>query len=169
MSGNREIDQVSGVDTTGHEWDGIKELNNPLPRWWLWTLYATIVWAIAYWIVYPAWPTATSHTTGLFGWNSRAAVEDDLGELRKLRGVNGEKLAKANLADIKADQGMLTFARAQGAAVFATNCAPCHGSGAQGAKGYPNLNDDEWIWGGSLDAISQTITHGIRWDADKDL
>ncbi len=162
------VDAHTGTPTTGHEWDGIAELNTPLPRWWLWTFYATIVWSIGYWVVYPAWPLATTHTNGLFGWNSRAAIVDELNELKTIRGAAGAKLEKASLAEIKGDAQMLSFARAQGAAAFATNCAPCHGAGAQGAKGYPNLNDDEWIWGGTPEAISQTITHGIRWDADKD-
>jgi cytochrome c oxidase cbb3-type subunit 3 len=163
-----KVDAHTGTATTGHEWDGIAELNTPLPRWWLWTFYACIVWAIGYWIVYPAWPTATGWTQGAFGWNSRAAVEQDLADLRKLRSALGDKVAKASLADIKSNPELFGFAKAAGAAAFANNCAPCHGAGAQGSKGYPNLNADAWMWGGKLEDIHQTISHGIRWDADKE-
>ena len=163
----RDIDDVTGVETTGHEWDGIRELNNPLPRWWLWTFYLTIVWSIGYWIVYPSWPLVTSYTQGALGWNSRSAVADDLAELRTRRAGMESRIAAAPLQEIVADQQMLDFARAQGRAAFADNCAPCHGAGGGGAKGYPNLNDDDWLWGGTLDDIALTIRHGVRSTDDK--
>ncbi len=158
----RDIDKVTGVETTGHEWDGIRELNNPLPRWWLWTFYLTIIWSIGYWIVYPSWPLLTNYTQGAFGWNSRSAVATDLAELRAKRAGMESRIAAAPLQEIVADQQMLDFARAQGRAAFADNCAPCHGAGGGGAKGYPNLNDDDWLWGGTLDDIVYTIRHGVR-------
>jgi cytochrome c oxidase cbb3-type subunit III len=160
------LDPGTGKATTGHEWDGIAELNTPLPRWWLWTFYATILWAIGYWIVYPAWPLLSSATEGAFGWNTRSAVEQDIAELKTLRGPMLAKLASVSAKDIEQSPELLAIARPLGAAAFAANCAACHGTGAQGAKGYPNLNDDEWLWGGSLDDIQKTITHGVRWDAD---
>jgi cytochrome c oxidase cbb3-type subunit 3 len=163
----REIDAVTGTETTGHEWDGIRELNTPLPRWWLWTFYITIVWSIGYWIVYPSWPLVTTYAQGTFGWNSRAAVAEDLAALRAQRGAMESRIAAAPLEQILADQQMLDFARAQGRAAFADNCAPCHGAGGGGAKGYPNLNDDDWLWGGKLDDIAFTIRHGIRSTDDK--
>ena len=162
------VDARTGTPTTGHEWDGIAELNTPLPRWWLWTFYATIIWSIGYWIVYPAWPGLTGWTNGVFGWNSRTAVVEDLLELKKMRAAGEAKLSAAKLEDIEKNPELLSIARAQGAAAFANNCAPCHGAGAQGAVGYPNLNDDEWLWGGKLADIQTTLEHGIRWDADKD-
>jgi cytochrome c oxidase cbb3-type subunit 3 len=158
----RDIDQVTGVETTGHEWDGIRELNNPLPRWWLWTFYLTIIWSIGYWIVYPSWPLLTNYTQGALGWNSRTAVAEDLAALRAKRAAMESRIAAAPLQEILADQQMLDFARAQGRAAFADNCAPCHGAGGGGAKGYPNLNDDDWLWGGTLDDIVYTIRHGVR-------
>lgn len=162
-----EVDAVTGVSTTGHEWDGIRELNNPLPRWWLWTFYATIVWAFLYWIAYPAWPLVSGYTSGVLGWKSREAVQVQLADLRAQRGAFAEKLEAASLEQIEANPELLAFARAQGRAAFGDNCAPCHGSGAAGSKGYPNLNDDDWMWGGSLEQIQQTILHGIRsTDAD---
>jgi cytochrome c oxidase cbb3-type subunit III len=162
MTDHSDIDHVSGTSTTGHEWDGIKELNTPLPRWWLITFYLTIVWAIGYWVVYPAWPLITSHTTGLFGYSTRADVAVELANLEKIRGEKMVKLAATPLAEIEKDPAMLALARASGKAAFGDNCAPCHGSGGAGAKGYPNLNDDEWIWGGNLEQIEKTILFGAR-------
>ena len=157
-----EVDAHTGTSTTGHEWDGIRELNTPLPRWWLWLFYVTIVWAVGYWIVYPSWPLVSSYTTGVFGWQSRDAIVSDLAALKAQRGPMMDKLASATPTQIAADPQLLDFARAQGRTAFGDNCAPCHGSGGGGTKGYPNLNDDEWLWGGKLDDIAATIRFGIR-------
>jgi cytochrome c oxidase cbb3-type subunit 3 len=162
MADHTEFDAISGTTTTGHQWDGIKELNTPLPRWWLWLFYATIIWSVGYWIVYPSWPLVSSYTTGAFRWQSRNAVASDLETLKAQRGPMVDKLAAASLQEIASDPQLLDFARAQGRPAFAENCAPCHGAGGGGARGYPNLNDDDWIWGGKLDDIAQTIRHGIR-------
>lgn len=162
-----ELTVQSSMPTTGHEWDGIEELNTPLPRWWLWLFYATIVWSIGYWIVYPAWPLVSSYTQGLFGWQSRDAVGADLARLKAQRAPVMQRLATASLQEIETDPVLLDFARAQGRAAFADNCAPCHGNGGGGARGYPNLNDDDWMWGGKLADIEQTIRHGIRSTDDK--
>ena len=163
----KQVDELTGTATTGHEWDGLRELNTPLPRWWLWTFYATIIWAIGYWIVYPAWPLISSSTQGVLRWHSRSAVVTDLNALEKSRGPMVAKLAAAPVAAIVKDPELLDFARAQGRVAFADNCAPCHGAGGGGAKGYPNLDDDDWLWGGKLAAIEQTIRHGAR-SGDKD-
>jgi cytochrome c oxidase cbb3-type subunit III len=160
----RDIDAVTGVETTGHEWDGIKELNKPLPRWWVWTFYATILWAIGYWIAYPAWPTLTGYTRGMLGYSQRATVADEVKSALVQQAQYRDKLAAASLDQIKGDADLLRFAMAGGAAAFQTNCAPCHGRGAQGFAGYPNLNDDEWLWGGKLEDIHKTISVGIRSD-----
>jgi cytochrome c oxidase cbb3-type subunit 3 len=157
-----EIDSVSGTATTGHQWDDIKELNTPLPRWWVITFYLTIIWAIGYWILYPAWPLLRSNTTGLLGYSTRASLAVELANLDRLRGEKMATLATASLADIEKDPALLALARARGRTVFGDNCAPCHGSGATGSKGFPNLNDDDWLWGGSLDQIMQTIRFGAR-------
>ncbi len=158
----REIDAFTGTPTTGHEWDGIRELNTPLPRWWLWIFYATIVWSVGYWIVYPAWPLVTSYTRGVWEWNTRTAVVEDLAELRAQRAAHVGQIAAASPQEIVADAALLSFARAQGRVAFADNCVPCHGAGGGGARGYPNLIDDEWLWGGTLADIAQTIRHGVR-------
>jgi cytochrome c oxidase cbb3-type subunit III len=162
MTDHSDIDKVTGTATTGHEWDGIKELNTPLPRWWIITFYACIVWAIGYWIVYPAWPLVSGYTSGVLHYSSRADVAVELANLEKIRGEKMVTLGAASLADIEKDPALLALARARGKAVFGDNCAPCHGSGGAGAKGYPNLNDDDWLWGGSLDQIMQTIQFGVR-------
>lgn len=164
MSTNREIDAVTGVETTGHEWDGIKELNKPLPRWWLLTFYATIIWAFGYWILYPAWPTLNGYTKGIWNYSQRATVSADVKAAQAAQSGMRTKLAATPLADVRKDAELLRFAVAGGSASFQTNCAPCHGRGAQGFVGYPNLNDDDWIWGGSLDEIQKTLQVGIRSD-----
>lgn len=161
---DREIDHVTGVETTGHEWDGIKELNKPLPRWWVWTFYVTILWSIGYWIAYPAWPTLAGYTKGVFGYSQRNTVADDVRSAQASQaGIRG-RLANTPLAQVKADEDLLRFAMAGGAMAFQANCAPCHGRGAQGFAGYPNLNDDDWMWGGTLEDIHKTILFGIRSD-----
>ncbi|WP_114947707.1 cytochrome-c oxidase, cbb3-type subunit III [Microvirga calopogonii] len=159
---HEKVDAVTGVTTTGHSWDDIQELNNPLPRWWLWTFYASIAWAIAYCIAYPAWPMVSSYTKGVLGWQSRDAVVADLDTLKQQRSGMTAKLAGSSLEEIRQNPEMFAFARAQGKAAFGDNCAPCHGAGGAGAKGYPNLNDDDWLWGGSLAKIEQTIRFGAR-------
>lgn len=159
---HEHIDPVTGHATTGHEWDDVRELNLPLPRWWLWIFYATIVWSVGYWIVYPAWPLVSSYTTGILGYSSRAAVSEELAALRTERAAITGKLADSSLEEIVATPELLDLARALGRVAFGDNCAPCHGAGGGGAKGYPNLVDDDWIWGGTLDDIAHTIRHGVR-------
>src|ERR1700741_1214766 len=134
MTDHSDIDHVSGRSTTGHEWDGIKELNTPLPRWWVLTFYATIVWAIGYWVVYPAWPLVSGYTTGLLHYSSLASVADELANLEKGRGEKKKVRVSSSLADIENDPALLGLASARGKTVFADNCAPCHGTGAAGAK-----------------------------------
>jgi cytochrome c oxidase cbb3-type subunit 3 len=158
----RQGETGPGTRTTGHAWDGIEELNTPLPRWWLWTFYATIAWAFAYWIFYPAWPTISGYTTGVLGYTTRGEVAADLADLQTVRGAKGAALQQVALADIEKDPALLAFAQAQGKAAFGNNCAPCHGIGATGAKGYPNLNDDDWLWGGTLEEIVESISYGVR-------
>lgn len=160
----RDSDTTKEVETTGHDWDGIKELNNPLPKWWLYVLYASIIWAVVYWILYPAWPLVSSYTKGTLGFSQRAVVAEQLKQSKAEKAGFREEIANNELAEIKANPELLNFALAGGAAAFGDNCAPCHGRGAQGAVGYPNLRDDAWLWGGSLDDIHQTIRYGIRAD-----
>lgn len=158
------------VPTTGHSWDGIEEYDNPMPRWWLWTFYACIVFAIGYSIAYPAWPMINKATPGLLGYSTRMDGEAAMVEAEKANEAINAKLAATELTEISADPELLTYATNAGAAVFRTWCAQCHGSGAAGvqANGYPNLLDDDWLWGGDIEEIHTTITHGIRNTTDED-
>lgn len=164
----RHTDEFTGVETTGHEWDGIRELDNPLPRWWQWIFWGTVIWSIGYWVVYPAWPLVSGYTKGMFGYSSRGEVAKEI-EMAEA-GMEGqlEQIRQASLEQIRTNANLREFALAGGRSAFAVNCSQCHGSGAQGFKGYPNLNDDEWIWGGTVDAIAYSITHGIRNTEDED-
>jgi len=164
---HKEIDALTGTATTGHDWDGIRELNTPLPRWWLWLFYICIVWSVGYWVVYPAWPLLTNSTQGIIGWHARSAVVDDLNALQAQRGPMMQQINTASVADIAGNPQLLDFSRAVGRVAFADNCAPCHGAGGGGTKGYPNLNDDDWLWGGKLADLEQTIRHGARSGDDK--
>ncbi|MCX2723602.1 cytochrome-c oxidase, cbb3-type subunit III [Roseibium salinum] len=164
---NKEIDQVSGVETTGHEWDGLKELNNPLPKWWLYLFYVTIVWAVIYWVLYPSWPLISSYTTGILGANQRAEAIAAYEEVIAGRSEFADKVVATPLEDIGKDQQLLQFALANGQAAFGDNCAPCHGGGGAGSEGYPNLQDDTWIWGGTLEDIHTSLQYGIRSDHDE--
>lgn len=158
----RETDAVSGVETTGHEWDGIRELDNPLPRWWLWVFWASVLFAIGYWVAMPAWPGISGYTRGLLGQSDRQTVASALADLKSQRGANAAKLKHASLEQIESDPALQAYALSVGQSVFGDNCATCHGPGGAGAKGYPNLRDDVWLWGGTLQDISTTLKHGIR-------
>lgn len=162
------IDEATGVETTGHSWDGIKELNNPLPRWWLWTLYLCIIWAIGYSVAYPAWPMISGATTGLMGWSTRANVAADITAHEDKNADLVTALVGTDMASLPANADLNRYAIARGGAVFRANCSQCHGSGAAGAKGYPNLLDDDWLWGGDMAAIAYTVRHGIRNEVDSD-
>ena len=160
--------QEGDPNTTGHEWDGIHEFDNPMPRWWLWTFYATILWGIGYVIAYPAWPGISSATAGVMGWSSRADVAAEILAAEEANADINTRLAAVELTEISADAELNGYAASAGAAVFKTWCAQCHGSGAAGAKGYPNLLDNDWLWGGDIEAIHYTVKHGIRNEEDFD-
>lgn len=165
---HKEIDAVTGTDTTGHEWDGIKELNTPLPKWWLYTFYGTVVWGLLYTIFFPAWPLVNSATAGILGYTNRGALNEAIAEHVEDQKVFTDRIAAMELSEIASDAELMQFAQSGGAAIFRTYCSQCHGAGAAGvqASGYPNLLDDDWIWGGTREAIAQTITHGIRYHGD---
>ncbi|MBD3664143.1 cytochrome-c oxidase, cbb3-type subunit III [Sulfitobacter aestuariivivens] len=165
---DKNIDETTGTETTGHVWDGIRELNSPLPRWWLWTFYATIVWGIGYVIAYPAWPMISGATAGVLGYSTRAELAEsvDAHELANASLVG--ELVKADITGLAPSDDLHRYAVARGGAVFRAHCSQCHGSGAAGAKGYPNLLDDDWLWGGSMADIEYTVRHGIRNEADPD-
>ena len=159
---DKHIDDISGVETTGHEWDGIRELNNPMPRWWVWTFYVTILWAIGYMVAYPAIPLLTDATKGMLGYSSRAELSQELAVAKTAQTANLDRIAQLSVKEIQADPELSRFAIAGGASAFKVNCTTCHGSGAAGGPGFPNLNDNDWLWGGDVEAIQATIAHGIR-------
>jgi len=164
--------QEGDPDTTGHSWDGIKEFNNPLPRWWLWTFYATIVWALIYTVLYPAWPLISTSTAGILGYSTRGEVAEDISSFEAMNAPVRAEIEEVELAAINPEDNpdLYNYAQQGGEALFMTWCSQCHGSGAAGvqASGYPNLLDDDWLWGGSLDEIHYTISHGIRNEDDLD-
>jgi len=162
MADRIDRDDVSGTETTGHEWDGIRELDTPLPRWWLYIFYACIAAAVVYWVLMPAWPLANGYTRGVLNWSDRRNVAAEVQTLEASRAPMFERLARASTSDLANDPELQEFARAAGESVFGDNCQTCHGAGGAGAPGYPVLADDVWLWGGSLDEIEQTIRVGIR-------
>lgn len=164
----KKPDNKQDVGTTGHSWDGIEEFNNPLPRWWLWTFYLCIIWGIGYVIAYPAWPLINGATAGVLGYSTRAEVAADIAAVDAQNEAINARLAGTELTEISADPALNGYAQSAGAAVFKTWCAQCHGSGAAGAKGYPNLLDNDWLWGGDIEEIHTTIAHGIRNETDDD-
>ncbi len=160
-------DEHSGAQTTGHEWDGIKELNLPAPRWWLVVFAITCIWAVGYWVVYPAWPTLSGEgerggTEGMAGWTQYKQLAKQQGEINARRGEFSAKIKTYSLEEIQKDPELYAFAVAGGKTMFKENCSACHGTGAAGGKGYPNLNDDDWIWGGDLQSIYHTLKVGVR-------
>ena len=165
-------DEHTGIETTGHEWDGIKELNNPAPRWWLGVFVITVIWSIGYWVVYPAWPTLSGDgerggTTGNTGWTQYSQLAESQAEIMARRAAYLDRFDASAFEEIQADSGLYAFALAGGASAFKDNCATCHGTGGAGASGYPNLNDDDWLWGGTVSAIEETIKFGIRSSHDE--
>lgn len=163
----QRIDEPTGTEFVGHEWDGIEELNTPLPRWWLYTFYATILFSLVYVVLYPAWPLIDRATAGSLGWSSRGDLTKAMSAAEAARAGTVAKIAATPIEALPANPELMQAAIAGGAAAFKVNCVQCHGAGAAGYQefGYPNLNDDDWIWGGTLTEIEYTLTHGIRWDA----
>ena len=158
----RRIDPATGTETVGHEWDGIEELDTPMPRWWLWTLYATIVFSIGYCIAYPAWPLIDRATAGVLGWSSHKQLADELSAEGARKAPMRLALSRIAIERLPADSRLMQAAIEGGRAAFKVHCVQCHGSGAAGSKGYPNLNDDDWLWGGNIKEIHQTLVDGIR-------
>ena len=159
---NKRIDEPTGTQTVGHEWDGIEELDTPMPRWWLWTFYATIFWSLVYVVLYPAWPLVEKGTEGVLGWTSRGQLAEEIAREGDRKAPILAALAKVPIERLPEDSERMQAAIAGGRAAFKVNCVQCHGSGAAGFEGYPNLNDDDWLWGGDLKAIEFTLAKGVR-------
>lgn len=157
-----DLKDMKKVDTTGHVWDDdLREFNNPLPKWWLYSYYATIVIAVVWWVLYPTWPLATDYTRGVLGWSQIGQLKQENEEAKALQGKYKEKLAGVAVADIMKDPELNAFAVSTGKAIFGDKCAPCHGSAGQGKVGlFPNLTDDDWLYGGDPEMIVASITDG---------
>ena len=165
----KRFDEATGQETTGHSYDGIEELNTPLPRWWLWTFYLTVIWGVGYTVAFPAWPLITGATQGMLGYSTRAEVAAEIEAHETQNAELVASLVAADLNGISPQDDLHRYATARGASVFRAQCSQCHGSGAAGGIGYPNLLDNDWLWGGTVDQIAYTVRHGIRneidWDA----
>lgn len=162
------LDEQTGQKTTGHSYDGIEELNTPLPRWWLWTFYITIIWGVGYTIAYPAWPMLNKATAGVLAYSTRGEVATEIAAHEAANSAYVTALLDVELAALPADDALHRYAIARGASVFQAQCSQCHGSGAAGAVGYPNLLDNDWLWGGALEQIAYSVRHGIRNETDWD-
>lgn len=162
------IDELTGRPTMGHEFDGIEELNTPMPRWWLWTFYLTVIWGIGYTIAYPAWPMVSGATAGLLGYSTRAEVAADIADHVASNAALATELNAVDLTAFDPQSELHRYAVARGASVFRAQCSQCHGSGAAGAVGYPNLLDNDWLWGGTLEEVAYSVRHGIRNETDGD-
>ena len=162
MAKNKRIDAPTGTSTVGHEWDGIEELDTPLPRWWLLTFYVCILISVVYVFLFPAIPLANSATRGFLGWSSHGQFESEMAAAAARRAPVAKALADIPIESLPANPQLMAAAIEGGRAAFKVHCVQCHGSGAAGSKGYPNLNDDDWLWGGDLATIQTTLTHGIR-------
>jgi cytochrome c oxidase cbb3-type subunit 3 len=167
MPTNTESKSVGTTETTGHEWDGITELDTPLPRLWLHIMYASIAVSIVYFVLYPGIPWLSGHTKGLLGHTERAALEETMAAARAEKAVYLERIDAMTPGDVRKDPELLNFAMAGGKSAFADNCAPCHGAGGAGRPGFPSLADDAWLWGGTLEAIHTTLRYGVRWAANE--
>ncbi len=154
------------VPSTGHEWDGIREYDNPLPRWWLWVFFATVVWSVFYVVAYPAIPLISGNTKGVLDYTPRKEVAAEIDKFNAANAPIQARLVETPVAEIAADPELANYTANAGAAIFRTWCAQCHGSGAAGAAGYANLLDNDWLWGGSADEIYTTVRHGIRSPSD---
>ncbi len=162
------VDELTGRPTMGHEFDGIEELNTPMPRWWLWTFYLTIIWGIGYTIAFPAWPMISGATAGLLGHSTRGEVSADIAAHEASNAALVAELNAADLATFDPLTDLHRYAVARGSSVFRAQCSQCHGAGAAGAVGYPNLLDNDWLWGGTLEDIAHSVRHGIRNETDFD-
>ena len=170
--------QSQTVQTTGHAWDGdLQEYNNPLPVWWVYTFYATVIFSIVYWVIYPSWPIGKDWIGGMskityvnsegetktHSWNTRALLLEDMNKASAEQKPYFDKVSAMSYEQIAKDPEMSGFILSSGKALFADNCAPCHQAGGQGVVGFfPNLTDDDWLYGGSYDTIHATLMGGRR-------
>lgn len=157
-----EVDPVTGHETTGHEWNGIRELNTPFPRIVIWALGLAFAYSVIAWVLLPAWPTGSDYTRGLLGADTRARAEAGYERLSEARGAWLSRFESGDFAALAADPALLAEAMPAAARLFADNCAACHGDGGTGGPGFPNLADNDWLWGGDPETIAETVRVGIN-------
>ena len=162
MATKPKVQPKPPVGTTGHSWDGLQELNNPLPKWWLYVWFACIAVALVQFVLYPSIPGITGYWHGLLGTSTRAEVDRDVKALVAQRATSMDKIAAMPIADVAKDPQLLEMANTAGRITFANNCQPCHGAGGAGRPGYPALSVGAWLWGGKLEDIETTLIHGVR-------
>ena len=158
MSDTKETPREA--DDTGHEWDGIRELKNPPPRWWMISFYASVIWVVAYLLLYPSIPLITGNTAGILGWTGVKEFKEGMKEVEAIRAPLNKRIKETGVAEILKDPDLSQFAIASSNVLFGDNCAPCHGTGGQGATGSPVLADDDWLYGGGIESIVETIADG---------
>lgn len=152
-----------GENNTGHVWDdNIRELKNPPPRWWMIAFWASLAWWIAYGVIYPMWPIGQEATQGIAGWSQIKEYQEDLAEVEAVRAPYEAKISKLSAADILKDQDLVNYTKASAKVLFGDNCAACHGNGGQGGPAFPVLADDDWLYGGDINTIEQSITLGRK-------
>jgi cytochrome c oxidase cbb3-type subunit 3 len=158
----RERDPLTGHATTGHEWNGITELNTRVPRAVWWAIGITHLWALIYWIMMPSWPLVTTYTKGLLGFSQQERVDEEIDQAQRARSVWADALEELPIDAIRADAGLMRVVNESAPALFGDNCAACHGTAAAGGPGYPSLVDAAWLWGGDADTIMETLRVGIN-------
>ncbi len=163
----REVDPVTGYDTTGHDWNGIRELNTPFPRIVIWALVLTFAYSVVAWVLLPAWPIGRDYTRGLLGLDQQAIATEGFRDLSAARQDWLAPFAAGDFAALEADPALLGAAMPAAARLFADNCAACHGTDGGGGPGFPVLRDDTWLWGGDPETVAETIRVGIN-GADPD-
>ncbi len=163
-----EHDKVSGQDTTGHEWDGIKELNTPIPRVVTWSYQLTILFSICYWVLYPAWPYVTDFTRGLTGYSSREEVIDILQSSSNEREVSIATLFSLPIDELAENTAIRKQYETSASVLFADNCGACHGADLEGQTKFPNLKDEAWLWSDLPEEIEATILYGINSGHDEE-
>ncbi|MDQ6965581.1 MAG: cytochrome-c oxidase, cbb3-type subunit III, partial [Mariprofundaceae bacterium] len=158
-------DKPQHAPDTGHEWDGIRELTNPPPRWWMIAFHAGWIWCVVYFILYPAIPLVNDSTKGLLGWTQIKEFKQAVAENEAVKAPFLQKVAAMDGQALLADDGLRSFAESSAKAIFGDNCAGCHGAGGEGAPGlFPNLADDDWLFGGDIDTIIESVTDGRQGD-----
>ena len=162
-----ERDPVTGRLTTGHEWNGIKELYTPVPRVVIFFLVVGALFAVGYWILMPAWPLGRTYTKGLLGIDQRAIVERQVEEASAQRAAWTQQIDTMDFAAIKADPALMEDVRDAGRTLFGDNCAVCHGTRGTGGKGFPDLTAGAWLWGGEPETVAETLRVGINSSHDE--